>query len=154
MPIIETHDVSKDVGLSILAGLVILEMDVFAFEGAKETLHRSIVIAVAGAAHADLHLLVNEKLFVNIACILAATVRMMQQSSERWPFVCGHAEGLLHQGTLQGCGKGPADNFAREEVQDHSQIKPALCRGNIGVGQPSLGRVVWKSRLRWLGATG
>src|SRR5512134_946262 len=137
LPIIETHNIGKDVGLGFLAGLVILEMDMLAFEGAKETLHRSIVIAVASAAHADLDLLVDEKLLVRIAGILAATIRMMQQPKESWSAVSGHAKGLLHQGTLQGCRKGPADNFAREEIQHHSQIQPAFCGGDISnVSQP------------------
>jgi hypothetical protein len=60
LPIIETHNVGKDVGLGLLAGLLILGMNVLTFEGAKETLHGSVVITIAGAAHTDLHLLVDE----------------------------------------------------------------------------------------------
>ena len=78
LPIIETHNVGKDVGLGFLARLVFLEMDVLTFEGAKETLHGSVVITVAGAAHANLDLLVDEKSLVCIAGILAATIRMMK----------------------------------------------------------------------------
>jgi hypothetical protein len=74
LAIIETHNVGKDVGLGFLTGLVILEMDVLAFESAKEALHGSVVIAVADAAHADLYLLVDEKSLVSIAGILAATI--------------------------------------------------------------------------------
>src|SRR6476619_7183951 len=122
LPIIETHNVGKDVSLGFLAGLVILEMNMLTFEGAKEALHGRIVIAVASATHATLDLLVTEKSLVRIASILAATIGMMQQSSQSWPAVYSHTEGELHKVTLQGGGKGPTDNFAREEIQDHSQI--------------------------------
>jgi len=44
LPIIETHNVSKDVGFGLLAGLVTLEVDMLAFQRAKETFHGSIVI--------------------------------------------------------------------------------------------------------------
>ncbi len=37
LPIVETDDVGKDVGLCLLVGPVILEVNLFAFEGAKET---------------------------------------------------------------------------------------------------------------------
>ena len=78
LPIIETHDVRKDVGRGFLAGLVILEVSMLAFECTKETLHWGIVIAIACAAHADLHLLASEKLLVGFCCILATPIRMMK----------------------------------------------------------------------------
>lgn len=78
LPILETHNVGKDVGSGLLASLVFLEMDMLAFEGAKETLHGSVVITVASAAHADLYLLVDDKSLVSMAGILAATIRMME----------------------------------------------------------------------------
>ncbi len=91
MRIIETHDIRKDIGCGFLAGTVILKVNVFAFEGAKETLHRSIVIAVACAAHAGLDLRVDEKSLVGFSSILAASI-----------------------GILQCVCEGPANNFARE----------------------------------------
>jgi len=114
LTIIETHDVRKDVGRGFFMGLVILEVNVFAFEGAKETLHRGIVIAVACAAHAGLHPLIDQELLVGPSSILAAPIRMVEQSTERWPVLHRHVEGLLYQAALQRGGEGPADNFARE----------------------------------------
>jgi len=132
LPIIETQDIGKDVGLRLLARPVVLKVDMFTFEGAKETLHGSIVVTVARAAHADLDLLIAEKSLVWIASILAASIRMMQQSRDGCPVLDCHAESLLDQVAFQGGCKRPADNFAREEIQDHSQIQPAFGRGDIG----------------------
>ena len=101
MPIIETHYVGKDVGLCLLAGLVILEVDMFTFEGAKETFHRGIVITVASATHTDLDLVVDEKSLVSIAGILATSIRMMKQPRTRCPVLSCHAESLLDQATFQ-----------------------------------------------------
>lgn len=126
LPILETHDVRRDVGRGFLAGLVILEMNMFAFEGAKETLYWGTVIAIACAAHADSHLLVSEKLLVGFSGILAAPVRMMKQSIEHEPILDRHTEGLFHEATLQGGCKGPADNFAKEQIQDYSRRQPAF----------------------------
>ena len=51
LPIIEAHNESKEVGLGFLTGLVILEMDVLAFESAKETFFVSLSLIMNLCLH-------------------------------------------------------------------------------------------------------
>ena len=55
----------------------------FGFERAEKALHDRIVKAISGTAHADLALGMGQGLLIGLAGILAALIRMMQQTI-RW----------------------------------------------------------------------
>ena len=53
LAIIEGFDVEEKVGLGLRPAVVDMVVDPFAFQAAEEAFHRRIVVAIAGAAHAD-----------------------------------------------------------------------------------------------------
>ena len=59
-------------------GLKDMKIDTLGFEGAKETLHDGVVIAIASAAHADDDGVLSEQFLVGVSGVLAAAIRMMQ----------------------------------------------------------------------------
>jgi hypothetical protein len=76
--IIKPSDVIENISASLHSGFVILQVDPFAFQGAEEALHGGIVVAVAGAAHADLNTMVGQDLTDLDAGILAAPIGVVK----------------------------------------------------------------------------
>jgi len=54
--VIERFDIIEDGGVSLLVSLEVFLVQPFGFEGAPERFHGGVVVAVAGGAHAGLHL--------------------------------------------------------------------------------------------------
>ena len=65
------------------------------------------------------------------ATVLAAAVRVMDQTGRR-PAQCNRAlQRRQGQAPFHPVTHGPANDFAREQVDDDRQIQPALCRPHI-----------------------
>lgn len=74
--IIEAFNIGEDIGFGFLTGLKILKMHMLIFQGAEETLHRRIIVAVPGPAHADLDVLSGQQSLVRRTRILAAALAL------------------------------------------------------------------------------
>jgi hypothetical protein len=77
--VVSAFDISKDGVFCFSAGVKMLTIDQFGFEGASETLHRCIVIAAAHSAEAGEHVMVSQQSLILAAGVLAALVGMVQQ---------------------------------------------------------------------------
>ena len=88
--IVKHHDILKDGGLGLRAGLK-HGCSTFAFESGPKTLHTfgdfvgRIVPTLAGAAHAHLNLLLSEISLIALAGVLATAITMMKQAGVGQP---------------------------------------------------------------------
>jgi hypothetical protein len=78
--VVPNLNVIEQTGTSFLTG-DIASVHTLGFEGGEEAFHDRIVITVAGPAHADLNTMFSQQQLVIVAGILAAAIRMVQQSS-------------------------------------------------------------------------
>jgi len=137
--IVENFNVFKNVSLGLHAGEIMTLMDQLSFQGAKETFHGSIVVAIALAAHTSLNLIFGQPMAIILAGILTAPIRMMQQARRWLPGFQSQTQGSQHQLPFQAFSHSPADNPARVQIQNRRQIQPAFGRRDEGeVGQPFL----------------
>ena len=75
--IIKPGDVIENISASLRSSFVILMMNPFAFQGAEEAFHDSIVVAVADAAHADATLQERQAVLVGHTGVLTTLVRVV-----------------------------------------------------------------------------
>jgi len=81
-----------------------------------------VVVGVAAAAHADLEAVGFEQIGVIARRVPHAAIGVMHKTS-CWP-ACfeRHLQGFDGQRRLQRAAQRPADDFARERIQDYRQI--------------------------------
>ena len=82
--VVETFDPVDDVELSERTGVVAAQMNALNLQRLEEALHRRVVPATSSPAHRLNHLVVFDQLSVTGARILAASVRMHDQSGSRF----------------------------------------------------------------------
>src|ERR1700739_3251982 len=116
-------------------------MDELDLERMKEALHRSIVIAVALAAHRRPEAGGLHQLAVIRRGILNAPIGMMDQA-DAWPLCRDrHLQGRQWQAGAQMIRHRPADNPAAVQIHDGGQIEPAPIGLDVGdIGEPDLVR--------------
>lgn len=137
--IVKTFDVFDDGRVRLVPGAKRLTMNQFGLERGKETLHRRVVVTVAGPAHAWGPRLTAEAVLVDRTRILSASVRMMQAAHWRAAPPHGHLPGTQRQRRVQLSARLPADDAPRAQVQDGCQIQPTFGCGHVGqVAQPNL----------------
>ena len=137
MFVVEDLKVFEDVSSGFAASGVLLEMDQFHLQSPKKALHGSIVFvfeehaAIPFAAHALVHSVAFELTPVIFAGALRTSVRMMNEFGSRLPALVGSAsagreDGSQHQGPVETVAHAPADDPACAQIQNTSQIQPAL----------------------------
>ena len=88
---------------------------------------RMSVPAVALATHAARQAMTAQQGTVGFAGVLTATVGMHDQARRRLALRNGHLQGRAHQFGRHVRRHGPADNFARVQIQHRRQVQPAIC---------------------------
>lgn len=111
------------------------------FQSPPETLDRGIIVAVAAAAHGDLHAELLKQFAVLQGAILAAPVGVVDQACRR-PLGCDCAEkGLADQILRHSLAHCVAHDLSGEEVFVAGKIQPTLGGWDIGdIGHPDLVR--------------
>lgn len=87
-------------------------------QGAPERFHRRVVVVIAGPAHAPFNAGCEERLDVVAVDILAAAIRVMEESCCRLPTLQGIDEGGQDETGMQGGRTCPADDFAAPQIED------------------------------------
>ena len=120
---------------------IVPAVDELRLERVKEALHRSIVIAVALAAHRCPETDGSHQLAVIRRGILNAATGMVDQAGT-WPLRRDrHPQGRQGQVGAQMVRHRPADNPAAVQIHDGGQIEPALIGLDVGdIGEPDLVR--------------
>jgi len=138
--VVERLDVIEDGKLSVTATVRnrLIQSGV-GLQSAPERFHRRVVVAITSAAHAPFNASDVERVNVVAVDILAAAIRVMEESCGGLPTLQGIGEGGQDETGMQGGRTGPADDFAAPQIEDGRQIKPAFGRFQVGdVGQPTL----------------
>src|SRR5512143_3990763 len=95
LPIVPSFDVLEDSGASLGSGIKLM-ICTFSLERAEKAFHGSVVEAIADPAHTDLAVIRGQVLLIQIAGVLAALIRVMQQLSRWVPVRHCHVPGILH----------------------------------------------------------
>ena len=135
--IIEALDVIEHVGFGLVSRAVRLVRRPFGLERGEEALHRGIVPAVAGSAHATGHAVVSQQPLEGLTGVLAAPIGMMQDGLRLASPPDRHHKCIGDQ--LRGHRRmhGPADDPSREEIHHRGHVEPAFGGPEIGeVGDP------------------
>src|SRR5215471_2053450 len=110
----------------ILRNWVKTTLDTLPLEAVKKTFHRRVIIAISRSTHTHQHACLSQKRLIALTGVGTATIRLKEQSrlcptpSDR------HLERLDDQRGVLSRGHGPPDDHAREQVQHHGQVEPAL----------------------------
>src|SRR5215469_13297410 len=110
LSIVKHFQILKDRAPSLLPGLIGLTIHTFGLQGAIETLHQGVVVAIGFVAHAHHNAKVGQKGAIVLRGILTATIRVMQESRLRMTTRKGHASGLFYQRLLTMTLHGPPDD--------------------------------------------
>lgn len=137
--VVEHLDVVEDIGLGIGSRGVGLAAHALALEQLEEALDHRVVVAVAAPAHAADQLVGLQELLPFFAGELTALVRVQQNRRFGLAAPQRHDQRAQHQIGVDARAHAPADDLAREQVQHHGQVQPALVRADVGdVGHPGL----------------
>ena len=135
--IVEALDVIEHVRFGLVSRAVRFCRCAFGLERREDALHRGIVPAVAGSAHATSHAMVSQKPLEGLTGVLAPPIRVMQDRLRFASPPDRHHEGIGDE--LRGHRRmhGPTDDPAREEIHHRRDVEPAFGGPEIGeVGDP------------------
>jgi len=125
-------NVFGDLGDGLLAGFKAVLMDECGFQGTPEALDGGVVVTIAAPGHGELEAVLVQAPLVVPSTILAASIRVTDQSRPRAAGLQRLCERLAHQALAQVIGHRVADDPATVEVFDPGQIQPAFVRGHAG----------------------
>src|SRR5258708_2392507 len=125
-PVVKTLDVLKDDEPYLLPGLEILTINAFPFEGAKETLHRRVIITIPRRDYAPHNPKYRQSGEISRTGVGTALIGVQQYLVWRRAADKRHLEGEPNQLLIIACPHRPADHQARKQIQDHRHIQPAL----------------------------
>ncbi len=147
--------VPQDLGAGLVAGVEFEVSELLDLEGCEKAFGRSVVPAVALAAHAADDACGLQRLAIVAAGILAAAVGVMHEPRFRTLRTDGQAQRAEHQMAVDLLRHGPADDAAGMQFDEDRKIEPALSRPDVGdVAHPSLiraagmkgsGKDVWRN---------
>src|SRR5271154_6438243 len=123
--VIEDFDVFEDLATSLRPRTPLSLVSELALEGGEEALGHRVVPAVSPPTHAALDRVLCEQLPILTAGVLAATIRMMQESSSGPALRKRHVQSVQRELTFQPFVEFPADYPARVKVHNHRQVQPA-----------------------------
>jgi hypothetical protein len=130
-PIVEAIDVVGHIVQGQLAVLVDMLLDPFLLQTAEEGLRDRIVPAVPLPAHARLQMMRAIEAPPDVAAELGTLIRMNHRAAGTSP-AHGHQHGVEDELAVNRRSRRPADDLAREQIQDDGQVEPPLPRPNVG----------------------
>ena len=129
--VVPALDISEHTMLGLIAGCKVLPVGFFNFQRVPEAFHRRVIKAVACAAHRLAHAPLSQLAAYLGAGVLAATIRVEDQSLRGFAHPMGHLQGVQHELARHVAGNRPADDPAGEQIQNRADIKPAFARPQI-----------------------
>ncbi len=140
-PIVESLDVLEDVRCRFFTGRVVPMVHALARECPEETFDTGVVPAVACAAHAGGDAVLAEQTLVAMCGVLAAAIRVVQETCRWCPVRQRPGEGPLGQIHGQPVAPRPPDHGARVQIAHYGEGQPALRGPHVGeVPGPPPGR--------------
>jgi hypothetical protein len=110
--VVETFNVFEHIRSGFFTISVTYSVDTFTFEYAKKALNNRIIITVASPTHTALDTLVVEQLTIVIACVLTASIGMMDECTLRLSSSDRHRECINRQVSVYPPTHRPANDFS------------------------------------------
>ena len=124
--------------------MVPLVVDPLGFQAPKEAFRNCVIETVALTAHAADEAMFFENFPIIVRSILAASIRVVQQTLSRISTAKGHLQRIYGQLTGHSGGGRPTDHLSVEKIQEHSQIQPSLIGGDVGdITNPGMIRCIY-----------
>src|SRR5216683_2348356 len=138
LAVVEQFDVLEQLAAGLSSGTPLALIDQFDFECGEKTFRHRVVPAIAFTAHAALDAVYRQQLLILVAGVLAAAIRVVQQTLRRLAVLQCHLEGVEHDTAFEPFAQRPADHSAREQIEDYRQVQPTLEGPHISnVGDPA-----------------
>ena len=120
--VVEGFDVIEDGGASSGKGGEAMMVDKLVFEAAPKRLNESIIVAVALASHRSKQPVLSNGLAVSSAGKLSPRSEGDDKVLRVSPLTDRHAQSDDGQGSIEQLAHGPADDVAREQIEDSNQL--------------------------------
>jgi hypothetical protein len=104
----------------------------FRLQRSKGAFRESVIIAITLGAHALAQSMSGEQPTGDAGRVLAAAIGVKDRSPRHQARVDGPGDRIDDQIGVKGVGEFPAENSAGEQIDDDSQIEPALPGSNVG----------------------
>ena len=129
--VIEAFDVLEDGRLSLSAGFPGAAPDQLGLDGFEEGLDGGVIVAIALAAHRHFEAMLAQDFLIVVRTVLTAAVAV-EDAVPRWGSQSdGHLQRLDRQIGFHAAADGPADDAPRMQIEDDSEIQPALAGPDI-----------------------
>lgn len=137
--VIEHLNVVEDIGPGLTARRIDLSANALSLEQLEEALCDCVVMAVAAPAHAAHQVVIAQEALPVMAGELAALVGMHGDRRFGLAPPQSHQQSIEGQFGIDAVSHGPTDDMAREQIDHHAQIQPALAGTDVGdVRDPGL----------------
>ena len=100
--------------------------DQFGLDGLEERLDNRVIVAVAFTAHGYLESMLAQTFLVIVRAILGTSIRVMDAALGRLSQGDSHVQRADRQVPFHPVADSPANDPTRIQIQNHSQIQPAL----------------------------
>lgn len=135
--VIEHLDVAKNCAARFLPCRIGVFANALTLEQLEETLRHGVVVAIASPAHAGLQVVACEEALPFMAAELAALIGMRNDRIAGPSPPDSHVQGIKSQLGVNAAARGPANYWPGIQVDQRSQVQPALVRSDIrDVGDP------------------
>ena len=139
LAVVEAFDVSDDRDPCSIPRGESLAMNQFVLQRREEALGTGVVVAVAVPTHAGQEAVCCHQSTIVARAVEHPAVRVMDEARWRLPVGDGHAQGGGNERLIIAVGHRPADDLARTQVDQDSEIQPALTSAYEGhIAHPTL----------------
>ena len=129
--IIKDFDILKNSETKLSMRLIRCLRHKFSLESCEKTLSNRIVKTVAFATHTLRDLVQVHLLDIVMACVLRASVRMMNQRRACVSSLLRHVQGIHTKRCIDSVAHGMPNHLATIHIKYHSQVQKALLRFQI-----------------------
>ena len=120
--VVPAFDVAKHAVGRLSASGKVLTMRLFDLHRMPETLHRRVVVTIAGAAHRLPHGVRGQPGTHLVTGVLAAAVRVEDQTRRGFTHRLRHPQGIEHQLSRHVLSNRPTDDPACEQIEYRAHV--------------------------------
>src|SRR6185437_4738638 len=129
--VVKHFDVLEHTRSRLRSILIVLIVDQLLLQRGEKTFHRRVLPAVASPAHATGVVVPLQQPLVVVTGVLAATIRVRQQTFTRQATCYRHLQGIHPQTTGNSLTHRPTDALSRVQIFHGCQVQPTLSRRDI-----------------------
>ena len=130
--VVENLDVVEQAPVSVQPGFVMLEVNGLGFECVEKRFSDGVVITAEAMTLQELHVLLADELHESLTCVLAPAIGVEDDFSTRPVTRDRGAKRTADQKGINALSGRPTHHHTRFQIQDHSQVQPALARPDVG----------------------